>query len=557
MATSSNKQVSPHYDQHGMKRTLIRNLACAALAASFLGGMAARGATPNDPTLFGITFVRNELVTINPVSGEARIVGGSGETSYPYGIAVRNDRLYTFDQTNNTIREINKISGQYRRTINIGVSGLRGEGDLAFRPADGIGFLASALNENNEPVNDLYRVVIDDNSDVGVAVRLGSTGVAIDALAFDGAGTLYGIGQGSGTLYTIDQTTGATTVVGSLGVAMNSPIAGMTFTPNEPPDAPNGRLLAAIDDRLFNIDTTTGAATPASTAIINFGPLVSSVSGLAVATGSGTLGNMAARVAVGTGENVGIVGFIIRGTPDKRVIIRGLGPSLTTVSGALADPVLELFNSQRVSLERNDDFGSSAEKQEINDSGFAPGNAKESAILRTLPAGSYTAVLSGANSTTGVGLLEIYDLDAGSGSRLANLSARALVQPGDNALIGGLIVSGSTAQQVVLRAIGPDLANRGIANPLADPMIDVYDVNGTLLKSNDNFTMDPDAQEISSQGLAPNNNREAATLLTLEPGNYTAVVRGVGTNNSGVALLESYNLSANNAPTTTPTTQSE
>ena len=525
-----------------MKRKLSRILAGALVALFATGGPL--GATHlTGLTLYGVTMFRNELVAVNPATGAATLIGSLGETSLPYGIAARRGRLYTFDQVNNRIREFNKISGKFRRSIDIGVSGLKGEGDLAFRPSDGVGFLVSALDSGNQPVNDFYTFTITDSSNVGTSVRLGSTGVAIDALAFNSQGTLYALGQGDGMLYTIDTSTGAATPVGALGVPVNSPIAGMAIAPA------NGQgveeIYASIDDRLYIINPATGAARTVSADVLNFGPFFSSVSGLAFAPGAGTLGNMSGRLAVGTDEKVGIGGFIISGTPDKKVVVRGIGPSLAqrNLSGVLADPVLELFNAQGQSIARNDDFDSSPDKAEITALGLAPGNSKESAILRTLPAGAYTAILSGANRTTGIGLVEIYDGDLGSGSRLANLSTRGFVQPGDNTLIGGIIVSGSASQRVVARAIGPSLASRGLpaASVLADPNLEVFDANGTSIKSNDNYMMDPDAAEIASQGLAPNNPLEAATILTLSPAGYTVVVRGADTG-TGIALVETFNL---------------
>lgn len=522
-----------------LTRTLV------ALLLAFLAGGTCFGQGQGQvggETLFGITFFGNQLVSVDASTGVGRVVGSLGETANPYGIAARNGRLYTFDQVTNSIREINKIDGTFTREINIGTTGLQGEGDLAFRPADGVGFLVSALNSSSQPTNDFYTFTIDDTTNVGASVRLGTTGVPIDALAFDANGTLYGIGQADATLYTINQTTGQATAVGSLGIPANSPIAGMTFSPASS-GSPNGDLYAAIDDRLYLINTTTGAATPVSGTVLNFDPFISSVSGLAFAQGAGTLGNVSARINVGVDENVGIIGFIIRGTATKQVVIRGIGPSLTKVPGALADPMIELFNSQGISIAQNDDYMSAQNEDQIQSFGLAPGNPKESALIEMLPPGTYTAILSGVNRTTGIGLLELYDVNSGNGSRLANLSARGMVAPGDQSLIGGLIVSGSGEQRVVVRAIGPDLASRGISNPLADPMLTVYDQNGVVIKSNDNYMTDPDAAEISSQGLQPGSNLDAATIVTVDPGSYTVVVQGSGnTNGTGVALVETYNL---------------
>ena len=512
-----------------MKRNLSRYLAVAGAALLLTsGGVSAAHLTGR--TLFGITWFSNELVAINPATGEARVVGSLGETAFSYGIAARNGKLYTFDQVTNRIREINPVTGKFVSSIAIGVSGLQGEGDLTFR-SDGVGFLVSNLNANGQPVNDLYTFDIT----TGTAVRLGSTGVAIDGLAFDSAGTLYGLGQGDATLYTINTTTGVATAVGALGVDMNNPIAGMAFAP----PGPNGTedIYASIDDRLHIIDKTTGAATPVSTDVLDFG--VSSVSGLVFAPGAGALGNVATRLAVGTGENVGIGGFIVRGTPAKKVIIRGIGPSLSNVPGALADPVLELFNAQGVSLAKNDDWKQN-QQTDIQASGLAPSNDKESAIVRDLAEGEYTAILSGANESSGVGLVEIYDLDLGNGSRLANLSTRGLVQTDANVLIGGLIVSGSASQRVVLRAIGPTLASRNVQSPLQDPALELFDANGAPIAANDNWRSDQEA-EITAAGLAPGDERESAIVRDLPPAAYTAIVRGASTT-TGVGLVEIYNV---------------
>lgn len=431
------------------------------------------------------------------------------------------------------------MNGKFTRDITLtGLPTVQGEGDLTFRNSDGMGFLTSQLDANRNPVNDFYQITITEAVDTGTAVRIGSTGVAIDALAFSDNGTLYGIGQADATLYTIDPGTGATTAVGSLGVDMNSPVSGMAFVAGAQPGDPS-RLVAAIDDRLFQIDVTTGAATPVKAEVYDFG-IGSSISGLVAAPGAGAVGNMAARVAVGTGDNVGIGGFIIRGTPDKPVILRGIGPSLTKVPGALADPVIELFDSNGMSLEKNDNWMDSAEKATILSSGLAPGDPKESAIARTLPAGTYTVVLSGAGATSGIGLVEIYDADPGNGSRLGNISSRGFVSTGDKILIGGLIISGSGPQRVAVRALGPDLTGRGVANALADPSLDIRDANGTSVGSNDNFATANQTTELAANGLTPGDPRDSAFIRDFVPGNYTALVTGVG--GTGVALVEFYNL---------------
>ena len=518
-----------------MKRNILGLYAIATLAFFCATGLTS-AAHLTGKTLFGITLGSNELIAVNPMTGEARSIGSLGETIFAYGVAARDGKLYTFDQVNDRIREINPVTGELSESIDIGVSGLQGEGDLAFR-SDGVGFLVSNLNEGSQPVRDLYTFDVV----TGTSVRIGSLNVGIDALAFDSAGTLYGLGQRDGTLYTIDTTTATATAVGPLGVDKESPIAGMAFAP----PAPDGTedIYAAIDDRLHLIDKNTGAATPVSEDVLDFG--FSSVSGLVFAPGAAALANVSSRVKVGTGENVGIGGFIVRGSGLKKVILRGIGPSLSNVPGALEDPVLELFNAQGVSLARNDDWRDSQEEQ-IQNSGVAPSNNKESAIVQDLPEGAYTAVLMGANGTTGVGLVEIYDLELGSGSELANLSTRGSVETGESVLIGGVIVSGSASQRIVLRAIGPSLNDEGVQDALQNPTLELFDANGTSIAFNNDWRSDQET-EISDTGLAPEDNRESAIVRDLAPAPYTAVVRGVG-ETMGIGLVEIYNLDANDTP---------
>ncbi|MGH8094066.1 MAG: SGNH/GDSL hydrolase family protein [Chthoniobacterales bacterium] len=252
--------------------------------------------------------------------------------------------------------------------------------------------------------------------------------------------------------------------------------------------------------------------------------------------------NLSARLAVGTGDNVLIGGLIITGSEPKPVLVRGLGPSLavngTSLSNTLADPTLELYQGGTLIMS-NDNWKDSQESA-IEATGIPPTNDLESAIVATLAPGTYTVVVSGKNDGTGIGLVEAYDLDPAARSTLANTSTRGLVQTGDNVLIGGFIVGNGGSDTVVVRAIGPSLAAAGVTNPLADPTLDLYDGNGVLILSDDNWR---DSQEalIQSTGLAPTNAAESAIIRSLTPGNYTAVVRGKD-GATGVALVEVYNL---------------
>jgi hypothetical protein len=277
------------------------------------------------------------------------------------------------------------------------------------------------------------------------------------------------------------------------------------------------------------------------------------------------LGNISTRAFVQTGDNVMIGGFIIQGTQPKTVIVRAIGPELIpppyNIPNALAEPTLELHDGTGALIASNDNWQTTIiggiitqdQVQDIQNSGHAPGDARESAIIATLQPGNYTAIVRGVNSTTGVALVEVYDLspDATPPSILGNISTRAFVQTGDNVMIGGFIVQGTEAKNVIVRAIGPELGlpPYNIPNALADPTLELHDGTGALIASNDNWQTTiiggiiTAGQSIGIQNsrLAPGQSRESAIIATLAPGNYTAIVRGVN-NITGVALVEVYDL---------------
>jgi hypothetical protein len=221
----------------------------------------------------------------------------------------------------------------------------------------------------------------------------------------------------------------------------------------------------------------------------------------------------------------------------KKIMVRGIGPSLP-VPGAMADPVLELHESTTgQTLATNDDWGNAENRQEIMESGIAPTNAKESAILKTLPSTPCTAILKGAGNTTGVGLVEVYDMNTHADIKLVNLSTRGFVQTGDNVMIGGVIIVGQVSQEVLIRAMGPSLP---LPNFLMDPMLELHNSDGALIASNDNWK-DTQQAAIQATGIPPNFDEESAILMTLTPAPYTAIVRGKN-NTSGLALVEFYPL---------------
>ncbi|MGI8437050.1 MAG: trypsin-like peptidase domain-containing protein [Chthoniobacterales bacterium] len=255
------------------------------------------------------------------------------------------------------------------------------------------------------------------------------------------------------------------------------------------------------------------------------------------------LANISARAVVGSGDDVAIAGFIVQGAMGeaKTIVVRGLGPSLAVngvpVPGRLADPKLELHDSQGALVYENDNWADTQATQ-IQSSGLAPSDPREAAIWAILGVGSHTAILRDATGAGGVGLVEVYDVNGNTGARLGNLSARAFVGTNDQVLIGGLIVR-AVGQSLVLRALGPSLTNQGVNGALQDPTLEFHDANGTLLAANDNWQSASNSSVLSATGLAPTDPREAAILSTAAPGNYTMLVRGAN-GTVGVALLEAY-----------------
>jgi hypothetical protein len=260
--------------------------------------------------------------------------------------------------------------------------------------------------------------------------------------------------------------------------------------------------------------------------------------------------NVSTRMRVLTNDRVLISGFIVTGVDPKKIAIRALGPSLASngLTGLLNDPVLELHAADGSLIATNDDWQTDAGVADLTANGIAPSNNKEAALVRTLSPGTYTAIVRGKNNpagfgdSIGIGLVELYDLSQNSNSLLANISTRGFVDLGDNVLIGGFIVGSGSSGRVALRALGPSLNNFGVTGTLTDPVLELHDTNGVLLKTNDNWLTDPGATELLAAHLAPGNAKEAAILAPLPPGAYTAIVRGGGFAGPGIALVEAYNL---------------
>jgi hypothetical protein len=239
-----------------------------------------------------------------------------------------------------------------------------------------------------------------------------------------------------------------------------------------------------------------------------------------------------------------IGGFIVAGTQPKKIIVRGLGPSLAAfnVPGFLADPTLDLYDSSNQLLQSNDNWKQN-QQAEIQNSGVAPTNDFEAAIVRTVPPGNYTAVLRGKDNTAGIGLVEVYDLDQAATSNLGNVSTRGFVGIGDDVMISGFIAGGTAGGNttVAIRGLGPSLASFGIPNFLADPTLELRNASGTVVQSNNDWGSSQRFDDIRATGLAPENSKEAMILFEASPGNYTAILQGTS-NGTGVGLVEVYNL---------------
>ena len=254
--------------------------------------------------------------------------------------------------------------------------------------------------------------------------------------------------------------------------------------------------------------------------------------------------NISARLRVQTDDNVLIAGIIITGNDPKKVLFRAIGPSVKSnnvpVPGRLANPTLELRDGNGAFVTENDNWKDSPQRSDIESSGLAPTDDNESAILRTLNPGAYTAIVRGKDRTTGIALVEAYDLDSSAASILANISTRGFVETNDNVLFGGFIAGNHPDNtRILVRAIGPSLQNI-LPNTLDDPFLELHDRNGATVATNDNWK-DNQRADIEATGIPPSHDLESAMVRTVIPDAYTAIVRGKN-NEMGVGLVEIYNI---------------
>jgi sugar lactone lactonase YvrE len=396
-------------------------------------------------------------------------------------------------------------------------------------------------------------------------------------LAFDKSGNLFESDNGTGTIFKFTSDGSSKTVfasgismaeglafdkAGNLYVAQFNPALILKYGPDGSRSLftagqnSQSRLIGLAFDNtgnLFAADTAAGLISkvaPDGTLTI-FASETQSPTHLAFQPPTGGVLNISTRMRVLSGDNALIAGFIITGTDPKKVLIRGLSPSLKDVGITLSDPHLELHQGG-TTVATNDNWKTrpdgASQQAEIEATTIPPPNDLESALVATIPPGNYTAILAGKNGETGVGLVEVYDLTQGANSQLANISTRGFIDTGDNVMIGGFIVGGGGvggSARVIVRAIGPSLGSSGIQGVLQDPTLELHNGSGTTVASNDNWKTRPDASsqqaEIEATTIPPASDLESALVQTLPPGNYTAVVRGKN-NSTGVGLVEIYNL---------------
>ena len=393
-------------------------------------------------------------------------------------------------------------------------SGLNGPNGLAFDPAGN-------LFSTDFSGNAVYKFTPTGTRTTAVSGITSPT-----ALAFDPSGNLFvaGIGPGAYKIFKVSAGTSNAVVFGD----SDNQVKGMVC------DKIGAVYAVGLSSSITRYDTGGGR----STYLSGF----SSAFSITREPPRSQPINIATRMQVQTGDNALIAGFIVTGTAGKKVLIRGIGPSLSQfgISGALQDPIIELRNASGVFVNGNDNWKAS-QQTAIEATGLAPSDNRESAFLISLTPGSWTVVLRGVGTTTGVGLVEVYDLDQAAPSQLANLSTRGYVQTGENVMIGGFVVgSGNGAGRVVVRAIGPSLAAFGITNALADPSLEIHNASGVTIATNDDWR-DSQRAELQATGLAPSNDLESASVQTLPSGNYTAIVSGFH-GSVGVGLVEVYNV---------------
>ncbi|HET9577763.1 MAG TPA: Ig-like domain-containing protein, partial [Usitatibacter sp.] len=369
----------------------------------------------------------------------------------------------------------------------------------------------------------------------------GSTGSATPSSGMDSSA--YTIAAGQGVTFTASVYGNSGTPTGSMNFTSDTlPINGCTGVP-----VSGGKAYCTTSSLaggshairgIYSGDSVYGSGVA--------GPITQTVTGSTgtvpapATTSTGTLSALSTRMQVLTGNDVLIGGFIIGGSSPKTVVVRARGPSLAAqgIANPLANPTLQLVRaSDNATLAVNDDWGTAANASQISASGFAPGDSRESAVMLSLAPGAYTAIVSGSGGMTGVGIVEVYEVDHPE-VPVTGISTRGQVLASNDVMIGGFVISGSSPKTVIVRARGPSLASQGVAGALSDPTLQLIRASdNATVAVNDDWASAPNASQISASGYAPSDSRESAILVTLAPGAYTAIVSGSG-GQSGVGIVE-------------------
>jgi hypothetical protein len=291
---------------------------------------------------------------------------------------------------------------------------------------------------------------------------------------------------------------------------------------------------------------TCGNPTPTDTAALGFPNMhiVFNVNGSCQSKAAKAL-NISTRLRVEIGDKAMIGGFIATGNASKSLVLRGIGPSLAKsgIGDLLADPVVTLYAADQTVIFQNDNWKEGPQRSQIEGTTFQPSDDRESVMLVSVAPGNYTAILSGAGQTTGVGLVEVYDTNQAANSHLGNISTRGFVQVDNNVMIGGFILGGETGNtRLAIRGLGPSLEQSGLSDVLSNPTLELKNSNGTTLVANDNWEDDPvSADKLRANGLDLPDDLESGIFTTLPPGAFTAILAG-RSGGSGIGLVEVYNL---------------
>jgi hypothetical protein len=497
-------------------------------------------------TAYGVTttgqLVRFDVTSPGVISSNVTITGlVAGDTIAGIDFRPATGQLYGLG-SQSRLYVINTTTGA---ATQVGVDGAFALNGLAF----GFDF---------NPSVDRIRVVSDTeqnlrlNPDTGaltstdtpLAYSAGDPNVGVNPAVAGSAYTNNVAGASVTTLYGIDTTqdvlviqnppnTGGLTTVGALGVNASA-VLGFDIVTAGGVDVAYAAMQVGVGvpSGLYRINLATGAAT----LVGNF-PGVMSIRGLAIDPNPPRLAALSTRLDVLTGQDVAVGGFIIGGSTPKTVVVRARGPSLAAqgVPGPLANPQLQLF-SGATEIFYNDDWEDAANAAQILASGFAPSDPNESAIMTTLAPGAYTAIVSGLAGTTGIGIVEVFEVDALS-MPLIGISTRGKVLTGAQAMIGGFIIQGTAPRTVIVRARGPSLAAAGLLNVLQNPQLQLFS-GSTEIAYNNNW-QDSDQAAIQASGFAPSDPNESAIRITLAPGAYTAIVTGVA-GTTGLGIVEVY-----------------